>query len=175
MIAPNMATMLAYVASDAAIAPSALRERRQTSYRPDFNCVTVDQHTSTSDTFVVMANGLAGNNPIRAATNEWRTFTRALFEVCDSLARQIAADGEGTTKLVCIKVTGAATEADAHRAAMAIANSPLVKTAIHGGDPNWGRFVSAAGYSGAQKMNPDRSTCHVGNIAVFKKWTPHAS
>jgi len=171
MIAPNMATMLAYVASDAAIAPSALRSAVKQVTDRTFNCVTVDQHTSTSDTFVVMANGLAGNNPIRAATNEWRTFTHALFEVCDSLARQIAADGEGATKLVCVKVTGAATEADARRAAMAIANSPLVKTAIHGGDPNWGRFVSAAGYSGA-KMNPDRSTCHVGNIAVFKNGRP---
>jgi glutamate N-acetyltransferase / amino-acid N-acetyltransferase len=171
MIAPNMATMLAYVASDAAIMPSALRVAVKHVAAETFNCVTVDQHTSTSDTFVTLANGVARNSLIRAATPAWRTFTQALYEVCDSLARQIAADGEGATKLVTVKVTGAASRADAHKAAMAIANSPLVKTAIHGGDPNWGRFVSAAGYSGA-KMNPDRAECSVGNIAVFKNGRP---
>ncbi len=133
--------------------------------------MTVDQHTSTSDTFAVLANGLAENPRIELGTSAWRSFSRALESVCDSLARQIAADGEGATKLVVIHVTGAATDADARRAAMAIANSPLVKTAIHGGDPNWGRFVSAAGYSGAA-MNPDKAHCQVGKISVFRNGRP---
>ncbi len=171
MIAPNMATMLAYVATDAAISAPALRASVRQCADRTFNCVTVDQHTSTSDTFAVLANGLAENRRIEAATPAWRSFSRALETVCDSLARQIAADGEGATKLVIVNVTGAATAADAKRAAMAIANSPLVKTAIHGGDPNWGRFVSAAGYSGA-KMNPDQSRCLVGDIAVFRHGRP---
>ena len=171
MIAPNMATMLAYVATDAAISPSSLRTAVWDSADSTFNCVTVDQHTSTSDTFAVLANGMAENPRIELGTPAWRTFSRALEIVCDSLARQIAADGEGATKLVIVHVTGAATDADARRAAMAIANSPLVKTAIHGGDPNWGRFVSAAGYSGA-KMNPDKSQCQVGTITVFRNGRP---
>src|SRR4029077_18758993 len=95
----------------------------------------------------------------------------AILEVCDSLAQQIARDGEGPTKLVTVTVTGAKSAADAKRAAEAIANSPLCKTAIHGGDPNWGRFVSAAGYSGAV-MNPDRALCKVGGITVFRNGQP---
>ena len=171
MIAPNMATMLAYVATDAAISTSALRAAVRDTADATFNCVTVDQHTSTSDTFAVLANGLAENPRIEPGTTAWRSFSRALETVCDSLARQIAADGEGATKLVIVHVNGAATDSDARRAAMAIANSPLVKTAIHGGDPNWGRFVSAAGYSGA-KMNPDKSQCQVGSITVFRNGRP---
>jgi len=94
-----------------------------------------------------------------------------LYAVCDSLAQQISRDGEGATKLVTVRVTGAASASDAKRAAEAIANSALCKTAIHGGDPNWGRFVSAAGYSGAA-MNPDQSLCKVGAIQVFKNGRP---
>jgi len=134
---------------------------------------TVDQHTSTSDTFCVMATGLAGNRSILSGSN-LKKFHAAFLEVCDSLARQIARDGEGATKLVTVIVTGAANDADARRAAFAIANSPLCKTAIHGGDPNWGRFVSAAGYSGA-KMNPDKALCEVGPITVFKNGRPSAA
>jgi glutamate N-acetyltransferase/amino-acid N-acetyltransferase len=170
MIAPNMATMLAYVATDAAIDKRALRSIMQTVTDQTFNCVTVDQHTSTSDTFAVLANGLAGNRKLVSGP-ALKKFVAALLEVADSLARQIASDGEGATKLVTVRVTGAATAADAKRAAEAIANSPLCKTAIHGGDPNWGRFVSAAGYSGA-KMNPDKSLCKVGDLVVFKNGRP---
>jgi glutamate N-acetyltransferase/amino-acid N-acetyltransferase len=174
MIAPNMgppqATMLAYVATDAAINPKLLAKLVTATSDRTFNCVTVDQHTSTSDTFVVMANGLAGNRVIASAA-DLATFAAALTDVCDSLAQQIARDGEGATKLVTVRVTGAKTRDDARRAAEAIANSPLCKTAIHGGDPNWGRFVSAAGYSGAA-MNVDRAACSVGKIPVFKNGRP---
>ena len=172
MIAPNMATMLAYVATDAAIERRVLERITLEVTDQTFNCVTVDQHTSTSDTFSVMANGLAGNRKITAGRGaDMRRFQQGLLEVCDSLARQIARDGEGATKLVTVEVSGGATPADARHAAEAIANSPLCKTAIHGGDPNWGRFVSAAGYSGA-KMNPDKASCTVGGIVVFRKGQP---
>ncbi len=170
MIAPNMATMLAYVATDAAIDRRALAKITAAVADQTFNCVTVDQHTSTSDTFSVLANGLAGNRKI-VGGGDAAKFQKALLEVCDSLAQQIARDGEGATKLVTVRVTGAASAADAKRAAEAIANSPLCKTAIHGNDPNWGRFVSAAGYSGA-KMNADKAACKVGPIAVFKNGRP---
>ncbi len=177
MIAPNMAppspphaTMLAYVATDAAVSPPALRKLMADITNRTFNCVTVDQHTSTSDSFVILANGLAGNKKITGGF-ALQKFSAALYQVADSLSQQIARDGEGATKLVTVTVSGAASPADAKRAAEAIANSPLCKTAIHGGDPNWGRFVSAAGYSGAA-MNPDQSLCKVGPIVVFKNGRP---
>jgi glutamate N-acetyltransferase/amino-acid N-acetyltransferase len=173
MIAPNMgppqATMLAYVATDALIPPAALRKLIRETADQTFNCVTVDQHTSTSDTFTVLANGLAGN--WKPGSADLAKFSKALLAVCDSLAQQIARDGEGATKLVTVTVSGARSPADAKRAAEAIANSPLCKTAIHGGDPNWGRFVSAAGYSAAA-MNPDKAACKVGPITVFKNGRP---
>jgi glutamate N-acetyltransferase / amino-acid N-acetyltransferase len=178
MIAPNMgpegvplhATMLAYVATDAAVDRRVLAKLVPAVAEKTFNCVTVDQHTSTSDTFCVMANGLAGNKMVRAGA-EVAKLEKALLEVADSLAQQIARDGEGATKLVTVVVTGARSEGDAKRAAEAIANSALCKTAIHGGDPNWGRFVSAAGYSGAA-MNPDRAVCKIGAITVFRNGRP---
>jgi glutamate N-acetyltransferase/amino-acid N-acetyltransferase len=174
MIAPNMgppqATMLAYVATDAAVDRRALAKLIPGIADQTFNCVTVDQHTSTSDTFVIMANGLAGNRSITGGA-DLQKLAKALLEVSDSLARQIARDGEGATKFVIVRVTGAASAPDAKRAAETIANSALVKTAIHGGDPNWGRFVSAAGYSGA-KMRVEKSACKVGKITVFKNGRP---
>ena len=173
MIAPNMATMLAYVGTDAAVDSRVLAKLVREVTDQSFNCVTVDQHTSTSDTFVVMANGMAGNRKLSGAADAGRKFGEALLEVCESLARQIARDGEGATKLVTVVVTGAKSAGDAKRAAEAIANSPLCKTAIHGGDPNWGRFVSAAGYSGAA-MRPERGLCKVGAITVFQNGQPTA-
>ncbi|MGC8551534.1 MAG: bifunctional glutamate N-acetyltransferase/amino-acid acetyltransferase ArgJ [Phycisphaerae bacterium] len=169
MIAPNMATMLAYVATDAAIAPAPLRRIVKAVADQTFNCVTVDQHTSTSDTYVCMANGMSGVRILSG--RDLNKFAAGLMEVCLSLAKQIARDGEGATKLVRVFVCGARSTADARRAALAIANSPLVKTAIHGGDPNWGRFVSAAGYSGAS-MNVAKSVCKVGKLIVFRAGRP---
>jgi glutamate N-acetyltransferase/amino-acid N-acetyltransferase len=165
--------MLAYIGTDAAIHSRVLAKLVPEITDQTFNCVTVDQHTSTSDTFTVMANGLAENKRIVSGA-DLEKFSRALLEVADDLARQIARDGEGATKLVTVTVTGAASPADARRAAEAIANSPLCKTAIHGGDPNWGRFVSAAGYSGAA-MNSDKALCKVGKIAVFRNGRPAQS
>ncbi len=171
MIAPNMATMLAYIATDADVPRSLLRRAVRDTANRTFNCVTVDQHTSTSDTFVCLANARATHPKMTPNSRFYKTFCEALFDVADSMARQIAADGEGATKLVTIEVTGAQSALDAKTAALAIANSPLVKTAIHGGDPNWGRFVSAAGYSNV-RMNVDRLCCWVGGIRVFGSGRP---
>ncbi len=145
MIHPNMATTLAYVMTDAAIAPALLRKLLARAVDVSYNRLSVDGDMSTNDTLLVLANGASGR---KVTQSNAARFGKALNEVCQSLARQIARDGEGARKLIEIEVTGAKTEADATRIARAIANSPLVKTAIAGSDANWGRILCAAGYSG---------------------------
>jgi glutamate N-acetyltransferase/amino-acid N-acetyltransferase len=152
MIHPNMATMLAILTTDAAIAPDLLQAALRQAVERSFNRVSVDGDMSTNDTVLLLASGVAGA-PIDSAALS--AFTGALTSVCVDLAQQIARDGEGATHLVEITVTGATDEAQAHLVANAIARSLLVKTAIHGGDPNWGRIVCAAGYSGAA-IDPER-------------------
>ena len=152
MIHPNMATMLAILTTDAAIAPDLLQAALRQAVERSFNRVSVDGDMSTTDTVLLLASGVAGA-PIDSAALS--AFTGALTSVCVDLAQQIARDGEGATHLVEITVTGATDEAQAHLVANAIARSLLVKTAIHGGDPNWGRIVCAAGYSGAA-IDPER-------------------
>lgn len=144
MIGPNLATMLAFVLTDAALTPAELAEVVPPVAARTFNCVRVEGHTSTNDTFLVLANG-AGP---RLTPAERLAFTQALQEVCGELARAIAADAEGAQHLVCIEVAGLRNDQEARQVAVAVADSPLVKTAIFGGDPNWGRIVSAAGYAG---------------------------
>ena len=169
MIAPDMATMLAYVFTDAAISDRALRTMTLDLVESTFNAVTVDGDTSTSDTLIVAATGKAGNAPVTSArTRAGRAFKEALHAVLHDLALQLVMDGEGATKLVEIHVTGAANPADARRTAAAIANSPLVKTAIAGEDPNWGRVVMAVGKSGA-KADRDRLAIRFGEIPVAEK------
>jgi len=155
MIAPNMATMLAFITTDAAIRPKALQPALRRAVERSFNRITIDSHTSTNDTVFILASGGAGNRELAADDDETVVFQQALDAVCCSLAGQIVADGEGATRVVEVEVKGAASTVDALAAARAIANSPLVKTAINGGDPNWGRVVSAAGYSGA-RLEPGR-------------------
>lgn len=145
MIHPNMATTLAYVMTDAAIAPALLRKLLARAVDVSYNRLSVDGDMSTNDTLLVLANGTSGR---KVTQSNAARFGQALNEVCQSLARHIARDGEGARKLIEIEVTGARTEADATRIARAIANSPLVKTAIAGSDANWGRILCAAGYSG---------------------------
>lgn len=172
MIGPRMgpphATMLAYLTTDAKISSRQLQTLLNRSADASFNAVTVDDHTSTNDTAVVMASGLSAaiDSPKTLAT-----FAARLDEVCQSLAYQIAADGEGATKVVKIVVTKAATLQDARTIARAIANSPLVKCAMHGNDPNWGRIVSAAGLCGAA-FNPDKSVLKLQGTPVFRHGTP---
>jgi glutamate N-acetyltransferase/amino-acid N-acetyltransferase len=165
MIAPDMATMLGYIFTDAAIAPDVLQAMLSGCNRASFNAVTVDSDTSTSDTVLMAATGRAGNARITAPHAAFQT---ALLHVMQDLAHQIVRDGEGATKFVEVRVSGADSDADADRVARAIANSPLVKTAIAGEDPNWGRIVMAVGKSGA-KADRDLLTIRFGDILVAEQ------
>lgn len=148
MIAPNMATMLAFLTTDASITPEALNAALKTANEHSFNRITVDGDMSTNDMALILANGAAENSTIQPNTPELEAFTDALEFVMIRLAKMIVRDGEGATKLVEISVSGARTEEEAVKAAKAVANSNLVKTAIHGADANWGRILAAVGYSG---------------------------
>lgn len=150
MIEPNMATMLGFITTDAAIAPAMLKRALVIAISKSFNRVVVDGDESTNDSVFLMASGLAGNPEIRKSGEDFRAFADALTTVCVSLAKQMAADGEGATKFVTVTVKGARSEADAARAARAVAKSPLAKTSWFGKDPNWGRVLAAVGYSGAE-------------------------
>ncbi|MDA8212048.1 MAG: bifunctional glutamate N-acetyltransferase/amino-acid acetyltransferase ArgJ [Clostridia bacterium] len=149
MIHPNMATMLAFVTTDAVIDRLALQEAVKKATEKSFNMITVDGDTSTNDMLVVLANGIAGNSPVSLESPELTAFSEALDYVCIEMAKAIARDGEGATKLVEVRVQGAKTGDDAKKAALAVAKSSLVKTAIYGSDANWGRILAAVGYSGA--------------------------
>ena len=148
MIHPNMATMLSYITTDAAVAPAALQKMLRGAVDVSFNRITVDGDTSTNDSVIVLASGASGAS-VRPGTPEAKKFQQGLTEVCQALAKMIVKDGEGATKIARVDVRGARNASDAERVARAVANSPLVKTALAGGDPNWGRIVCAAGYSGA--------------------------
>jgi glutamate N-acetyltransferase/amino-acid N-acetyltransferase len=149
MIHPNMATMFCFVATDARVEPTFLDAALRRSVGLSFNMISVDGDMSTNDTAVVLANGQAGGSTLEAGTAAAEAFESALAEVCTRMAKAIAADGEGATKLIEVAVEGAESEAEARMAARAIAASNLVKAAVHGCDPNWGRIACAAGYSGA--------------------------
>jgi glutamate N-acetyltransferase/amino-acid N-acetyltransferase len=163
------ATMLAYLTTDAAIAPPLLRRLLAEACAMSFNSVTVDDHTSTNDTACILASGASGAKVVASA--DVKRFADALNEVCGSLAYQIAADGEGATKVVTVAVTNAKNDAAAQAIARAIANSPLVKTAMHGNDPNWGRIISAAGYAGVP-FDPDRCVLKVQGMTLFRAGQP---
>jgi len=168
MIHPNMATLLAYVTTDAAVEPGLMSKLVRSIADRSFNQVTIDGDSSTNDTFLILANGAAGNEPIREGTTRADQLEAALVQVARELSRSIARDGEGATKLITVKVTDAMSDADARTAARAVASSSLVKTAVHGGDPNWGRIVCALGYSGAE-LALDRLHLTVGGLVVFER------
>jgi glutamate N-acetyltransferase / amino-acid N-acetyltransferase len=171
MIHPNMATMLAFVATDAAISPGLLQKTLNEVTRRTFNAISVDGDTSTNDTLLVLANGEAGAPAIKNGSKAHRAFTSALEEVCQSLALQIVADGEGAQRVIEIEVRHAKSEAAARRIAETIATSPLVKTAFAGGDPNWGRIFAAAGRSGV-KFDPALVDIKMAGIPVLRKGQP---
>ncbi len=150
MINPNMATMLSFIVTDAAVEKRALQAALKAGVDDSFNCVTVDGDTSTNDTVIILANGVAGNRAITRNSAEYGKFKDALAAVLLALAKMVAKDGEGATKLVEVMVEGAASSAEAKLAAKAVSNSPLVKTALFAEDANWGRIACAAGYSGAE-------------------------
>jgi glutamate N-acetyltransferase/amino-acid N-acetyltransferase len=166
MIAPDMATMLAYVCTDAALPPGVLQPLLADATERSFNCLTIDGDTSTSDTVLLCATQQARHRLVTGAADErLRSFRQALDAVMIDLAQQIARDGEGAQKFVTIAVSGAATDRAARRIGLAIGNSPLVKTALSAGDPNWGRIVMAVGKAG-EKIDPDRLTITIGGIQI---------
>ena len=165
MIEPNMATMLVYLMTDAELPRSALRPMLRRAVNRTFNCMSIDTDTSTSDTVVLMANGVAG--PVKL-----RSFENALNEVCEYLTREIARNGEGATKLITVDVSRASTQAQAKRVAKSVANSPLVKTAVYGCDPNWGRVIMAVGKSFDNSIAPNRVTIRFGDTKVFERGSP---
>jgi glutamate N-acetyltransferase/amino-acid N-acetyltransferase len=150
MIMPNMATMLAFIVTDAAVEPSFLKECFSKANDNSFNSITVDGDTSTNDTSLILANGAAGNPAITAGTAEAEAFSALLGDLLLALAKLIVRDGEGATKFVAITVKGAVSDQQAKTAAMSVANSSLVKTAFFGQDANWGRIFAAVGYSGVE-------------------------
>jgi glutamate N-acetyltransferase/amino-acid N-acetyltransferase len=168
MIHPNMATMLAFIFTDALVEEALLRQVLRQAVDGSFNIISVDGDTSTNDMVLLLANGQAGNGEIRIGTPDGRQFAACLREVLLDLAKMIVRDGEGATKLVRIRVLGAADHDDARLAARCIATSSLVKTAFFGEDANWGRIIAAAGYSGA-RLDPDRIAIFFDDIAVVRQ------
>jgi glutamate N-acetyltransferase/amino-acid N-acetyltransferase len=168
MINPKMATLLSFVFTDASISPRALRQSLGDGVKSSFNRITVDGDTSTNDTLVVLANGQAGNREILSHTAGYKKFSGLLHELLFSLAKMIARDGEGATKLVEIAVAGARTTSEAEQVARAIAYSPLVKTAFFGEDANWGRVICAAGYSGVA-IDPDKIDIFFDDVPIARR------
>ncbi len=167
MIHPDLATLLCFILTDLAIDSRLLRKALKTAVEQSFNRITVDSETSTNDTVFILANGLAGNQPIKKEDNNFRKFQNALNEVTLDLAKMVVKDGEGATKLVKIVVKNAKNSDEALKVAKTVAISPLVKTAFFGADPNWGRIISAIGHSGV-KINPDRIDLYFNNLQVAK-------
>jgi glutamate N-acetyltransferase/amino-acid N-acetyltransferase len=173
MIYPNMATLLSFITTDAALDAGFARAVLRRAVRDSFNMIAVDGDTSTNDMVLLLANGRAGNPPLRSGTPDSRLFEAALREVCIRLAMDIARDGEGATRLIEVEVTGAATTEDARLAARAVVNSSLVKAAVHGADPNWGRIVAAVGRSGAQ-VDQSRIDLYLRELCLLKAGSPVA-
>jgi glutamate N-acetyltransferase/amino-acid N-acetyltransferase len=168
MIEPRMATMLAFITTDANIGPAALDAALRAAVEKTFNRAVVDGDQSTNDTLLMLASGVAGNTELTHAHPQWPEFCAALHEVCDQLARKIVMDGEGATKFVTVRVKGAATERDAQLAARSIAKSALVKTSWFGCDVNPGRILCAAGYSGAT-VEAEKARVFYGGVCVFDR------
>ncbi|MEQ8846367.1 bifunctional glutamate N-acetyltransferase/amino-acid acetyltransferase ArgJ [Botrimarina sp.] len=169
MIGPNMATMLAAVLTDAPVAAADAQPALAEAVDESFHSISVDGHTSTNDTVLLLASGAAGGAPL--AGRDLRAWVATLVEVCEDLAVAIPTDGEGADHLITVEVHGCATEADARRIGKTIADSPLVKTAVAGADPNWGRIVSAAGYAGVP-FDPMEVSLLINGALVYEKGTP---
>ena len=168
MIHPDMATMLAYLTTDMAITQPALRRALARAVAPSFNCISVDGDTSTNDTVLCLANGLAGNAVLREGSKDFEIFQTLLDRACLSLAMQVCRDGEGVTKVVQILVTGGRTEAEAGRIARTIGTSSLVKTALFGEDANWGRIMAAIGRAEV-RINPEKVSLAFENVPIVKQ------
>ena len=171
MVHPNMATMLAFMTTDAPVEQQFLQEALSKSVDSSFNMITVDGDTSTNDSVIIMANGAAGGDTITSGSPGEEAFRQALNEVSIALAREIARDGEGASKLIQVTVEGAVTESDARAAARAVAASTLVKSAVHGGDPNWGRIMVALGYSGAE-LEESHVALYISDVCIMEEGRP---
>lgn len=170
MICPNMATLLGFIVTDIAVRPGALEAALIDAVNKSFNSINVDNDMSTNDTVIAMANGVLGNRPVSKASPSYKTFTKALCDITYDLAMMIASDGEGATKLIEVMVKGAKSSADADKVARAVAGSMLVKTAVYGKDPNWGRIMAAAGYSGAD-INENRIDIYLNKVKLVSRGT----
>ena len=171
MIGPNMATTISVITTDVVISRSLLFKALRAGIGKSLNRLTVDGHQSTNDTAMILASGAAQNRSINSECPRFKKFQKELAELCSDLAKQIALDAEGATRMFKVDVRGAATKADAMKAARAVADYDLVKCAVHGGDPNWGRIICAVGSSGV-KLNPNSLGCKIGGVWVFKNGKP---
>jgi len=171
MIGPNMATTLLFITTDVAIGKPLLSKALAEAIGGSLNRLTVDGHQSTNDTAILLASGMAGNERITGLSANYRKFLAALTDLCTDLVHQMALDAEGATRMFQVIVKGAATKADATKAARAVADYPLFKCAVHGGDPNWGRIICAVGSSGV-KLNSDKLSCKLDGLFVFRNGTP---
>ncbi|MFB0559016.1 MAG: bifunctional glutamate N-acetyltransferase/amino-acid acetyltransferase ArgJ [Dehalococcoidales bacterium] len=171
MIHPNLATLLCFLTTDAAVDPDFLKLALRKAVDVSFNMVSIDGDTSPNDMVLIMANGLARNKPISQGSGQANVFQQALDKVCIYLAKSIARDGEGATKLIEVTVNGAISGAEARLAARTVVSSPLVKAAVHGSDPNWGRIIAAVGRSGAEVVE-SKIDLYIGDIHVVQKGEP---
>lgn len=171
MIGPNMATTICVITTDITINKAPLAKALKAAIGLSLNKLTIDGHQSTNDTAIILASGAAGNTPIVAQCPRFRKFAKALADLCEDLAKQMALDAEGATRMFKVVVNGAASSADAAKAARAVADYDLVKCAVHGADPNWGRIICAVGSCGV-KLNPAKLSCKIGGISVFMASAP---
>ena len=171
MIHPNLATLLCFLTTDAAVDIDFLKLALRKAANVSFNMISIDGDTSPNDMLLLMANGLAGNKPISQRSRQADAFQQALDQLCIYLAKCVAGDGEGATKLIEVTVRGAPSAAEARLAARTVVSSPLVKTAIHGGDPNWGRIMAAVGQSGVEVVE-SKIDLYIGNICLVKAGCP---
>jgi len=171
MIHPNLATLLCFLTTDAAVELDFLRLALRKAVNISFNMISIDGDTSTNDMVLIMANGLAGNEPISQDSRQAGIFQQALDQVCVYLAKSVARDGEGATKLIEVTVSGAISGAEARLAARTVVSSSLVKSAVHGNDPNWGRIMAAVGRSGVEVVESNIDLC-IGDVRVVEKGKP---
>ncbi|MHC4123614.1 MAG: bifunctional ornithine acetyltransferase/N-acetylglutamate synthase, partial [Planctomycetota bacterium] len=164
-------TTLLFITTDVAITKPLLVKALKSAVENSINKLTVDIHQSTNDTAVILASALACNRPIVSSCPRYKKFAKALMDLCDDLTRQMALDSEGATRMFKVEVTSAAGKADAKKAARAVADYPLVKCAVNGADPNWGRIICAVGSCGV-KLDPNKLSCKIGGITVFRNGQP---
>jgi len=173
MIEPHMATMLAFVGTDARLTSAAVRAALETAVAQSFNCVTVDGDTSTNDSCVLFATARVGDTDVDADHPDHAAVLQAIVEVCRELAQAVVRDGEGATRFITVEVGGAANEAEARQVAYSIANSPLVKTAMFAGDANWGRIVMAIGKAGIERLDPAKVSVALDDVCLIERGEPH--